>query len=54
MVYLFLGEESEAVLKCPVLILKFDKFLLISFEDIDLIMKMPDEDVFLIGFDLDR
>ena len=41
------------MLKCPILILEFDEFLLISFEDIDLVMKMSNEDIFLVGLNFD-
>ena len=37
----------------PILILKFDEFLLISFEDIDLVMKMANEYILLVGFYFD-
>lgn len=36
-----------------VLIIKFDEFLFISLEDVDFIVEVTDEDIFLIGFHFD-
>jgi hypothetical protein len=42
------------VFKGSVLIFESDEFLLVAFEDIDLILKMTDNDILLVGLDLDR
>lgn len=36
-----------------ILIFESDEFLLISFEDVDLILEMSDDDIFLIGLDFE-
>ena len=36
-----------------VLIIKFEEFLFISLEDVDFVVEVADEDVFLVGFHFD-
>ena len=36
------------MLECSVLIFEFDEFLLVSFQDIDLILEMSDDEFLLV------
>jgi hypothetical protein len=51
--YFLLGEDSEAVLEGSVLVLEFDELLFVAFEDVDLVLEVADDDLFLVGFDLE-
>ena len=39
--------------KGSVLFIKFDEFLFISLEDVNFIVEVADEDIFLVGFHFD-
>jgi hypothetical protein len=52
--YLFFGEQSEPVFEGAVLIFEPDEFLFVPFEDVDLVLEVSDDDVFLVGLDLER
>lgn len=51
--YFFFGEEAEAVFECSVLVFEFDEFLLIFFEDVDFVLEVSDDDVLLVGLNLE-
>lgn len=36
-----------------ILIFEFDELLLVAFEDVDLVLEVSDDDVLLVGFDLE-
>lgn len=40
------------MLECSVLVFQFDEFLLVSFEYVNLILQMPNDDVFLVGLNI--
>ena len=39
--------------ECSVLVFEFDEFLLIFFEDVDFVLEVSDDDILLVGLNLE-